>query len=68
MRLISKPTKRIMLSVRDLEVITRGRERGYVKGLNKIGECIFVKTGVGVLEARECVERSTGGLMLCRSW
>ena len=68
MRLISKPTKRVMLSARELDVIARGRERGYVKGLNKIGECIFVKTVVGVLEARECVERRTGGLILCRSW
>ena len=66
--LISKPTKRVMLSAQELDVIVRGRDRGYVRGLNKIGECIFVKTVIGVLEARECVERRTGGLILCRSW
>ncbi len=66
MGLVSKPTKRIWLNSQDIGKIARGSEAGYVKGLTKPGECLFVSTDRGILEARECVEKKLGGMMLCR--
>jgi ribosomal protein S8 len=36
--------------------------------LRQVGECIFVSTDKGIMEARECVERKIGGQVLCRVW
>jgi ribosomal protein S8 len=66
MQMVSKPTKRVWMDVEGLGKIVRGREAGYVKGLTKPGECLFVSTDKGVLESRECVERKIGGMLLCR--
>ncbi|KAH7400153.1 ribosomal protein S8 [Cadophora sp. MPI-SDFR-AT-0126] len=66
MSMVSKPTKRVWMDVEGLGRIVRGREAGFVKGLTKPGECLFVSTDKGVLEARECVERKIGGMLLCR--
>lgn len=66
MKLISKPTRRIWLTSEDLGKITRTRPSAYVKGLTHPGECMFVSTDRGILEARECVERKLGGQPLCR--
>lgn len=66
MRMVSKPTKRIWLNKEDIGRITRGREAGYVRGLSRPGECLFVTTDAGVMESRECVDRMIGGMMLCR--
>ena len=68
MKLISKPTRRIWLTSEELGKITRTREAGFVKGLTRPGECMFVTTDRGVLEARDCVERRLGGMVLCRVW
>ncbi|KAF2856656.1 40S ribosomal protein-like protein S8 [Plenodomus tracheiphilus IPT5] len=68
MKLISKPTRRIWLTSKDLGRITRTRDTNYVKGLTHPGECMFVTTDRGILEARECVERELGGMVLCRVW
>ena len=68
MKLISKPTRRIWLTSEDLGKITRTRESSYVKGLTHPGECMFVTTDRGILEARDCVERRLGGMVLCRVW
>ncbi|KAG4434529.1 hypothetical protein IFR05_009998 [Cadophora sp. M221] len=66
MSMVSKPTKRVWMDVDGLGKIIRGREAGFVKGLTRPGECLFVSTDKGVLEARECVERKVGGMLLCR--
>ncbi|CZT11391.1 hypothetical protein WAI453_004509 [Rhynchosporium graminicola] len=66
LEMVSKPTKRIWMDVEGLGRIVRGREAGFVKGITKPGECVFVSTDRGVLEARECVERKVGGMVLCR--
>ncbi len=66
MNMVSKPKKRIWLDVESLALIVRGRRAGYVDGLTRPGECLFVSTDRGVLEARECVERKVGGMILCR--
>ncbi|KAF2791117.1 40S ribosomal protein S8 [Melanomma pulvis-pyrius CBS 109.77] len=68
MKLISKPTRRIWLTSEDLGKITRTRESSYVKGLTHPGECMFMTTDRGILEARDCVERRIGGMALCRVW
>jgi ribosomal protein S8 len=68
MKLVSKPTRRIWLTSEDLGRITRTRESSYVKGLTHPGECMFVTTDRGILEARECVERRLGGMPLFRVW
>ncbi|CAL3970168.1 hypothetical protein PZA11_006448 [Diplocarpon coronariae] len=64
--MVSKPTKRVWMDVEGLGRVIRGREAGFVKGLTRPGECLFVSTDKGVLEARECVERRVGGMLLCR--
>jgi len=64
--LISKPTRRIWMGREDITKLVRGRKAGYVQGLTKPGECIFVSTDKGIYEARECVERTLGGQLLCR--
>lgn len=68
MKLISKPTRRIWLTSEDLAKITRTRESAFVKGLTHPGECMFLTTDRGILEARDCVERRIGGMALCRVW
>ncbi|KAF2089162.1 40S ribosomal protein-like protein S8 [Saccharata proteae CBS 121410] len=66
MKMVSKPTKRIWLNHHTLAVITRGREAGYVKGLTRPGECLFLTTDRGVMESREAVGKKLGGMVLCR--
>lgn len=66
MKMVSKPTKRVWMDVEGIGKLVRGREADYVKGLTRPGECLFVSTDRGVLEARECVERRVGGMLLCR--
>jgi ribosomal protein S8 len=66
MELISKPTRRIWLDVESLKKLVLGKDSGYVKGLTRPGECLFVSTDKGIFEARECVERKIGGQLLCR--
>lgn len=66
MRLVSKPTRRIWMSIRDIEGLVKGQRKGYINGLRGIGESMFVTTDRGIMEARECVERRIGGMLLCR--
>lgn len=67
MEMVSKPTRRMWLDVRELREIVLGRQARYVKGLTRPGECLFVSTDRGILEARECVERRIGGMVLCKA-
>jgi ribosomal protein S8 len=66
MEMVSKPTRRIWMDVEGLGKVVRGREANGVKGLTRPGESMFVSTDRGVMEARECVERRVGGMLLCR--
>lgn len=68
MRMLSKPTKRIWLSSEDFNRIVRGKDSNYIKGMTRVGECMFVSTDRGIMEARECAERKIGGMVLCRVW
>ncbi|KAE9366887.1 ribosomal protein S8 [Stipitochalara longipes BDJ] len=67
MSMVSKPTKRVWMDVEGLGKLIRGRDAGFVAGLRKPGECLFVSTDRGILESRECVERKVGGMLLCRA-
>lgn len=67
-RMLSKPTKRIWLNSAELGKIVRGGNAGEIRGMNQVGEVVAVSTDKGVMEARECVERRIGGMVLCRIW
>ncbi|QSZ32464.1 hypothetical protein DSL72_002038 [Monilinia vaccinii-corymbosi] len=66
MSVISKPTRRIWLDVDGLAKLVIGKNASIVEGLRNPGECIYVSTSSGIMEARECVERRVGGMLLCR--
>ena len=66
MSLVSKPTRRVWYNVPELETLVKGERVGYTKGLRGIGEAMYVSTDRGIMEVRECVERRTGGMLLCR--
>lgn len=66
-RMVSKPKARIWIDVDGLRDIVRGNSSHYIQGLRQPGECLFLSTDKGVMEARECVERKIGGLALCRA-
>lgn len=66
MELVSKPTRRIWMDVEGMKELVLGRQSGYVKGLTRTGETLYVSTDRGIMEARECVERKIGGQLLCR--
>jgi ribosomal protein S8 len=66
MMVVSKPKRRITLNLPGLRQVLRGRRSGDVEGLRSPGECLFINTDQGLLEARECIEKKTGGLVLCR--
>lgn len=54
------------MDVTGLKQLVLGKDTGYVKGLRRPGECIYVSTDRGILEARECVEQKVGGMLICR--
>lgn len=54
------------MDVEGMRKIMLGRQSGYVKGMTRPGECIYVSTDKGIMELRECVERKMGGQLLCR--
>lgn len=64
--LVSRPKRRINLDVPQLRRVVRGMHTEHVSGLRSPGECLFLTTDKGIMEARECVEKKVGGLVLCR--
>lgn len=62
---ITTAKRPVTLSVPELEAVVRGFKRGQVAGL-ELGECLFVSTDMGVLEAREAIAKHTAGLVLAR--
>ncbi|GAM38520.1 40S ribosomal protein [Talaromyces pinophilus] len=63
---VSKPTRRIIMDLPALRRVIRGSRSGTVDGLRSPGECLFLSTDHGILEARQCVEKKIGGVVLCR--
>ena len=68
-QIISKPSRLMTANTSELGRLTRGfpanLKGGVVPGLN-LGECLFVSTSRGVLEAREALARKVGGVLVCR--
>lgn len=62
----SKPRKRITLTSKEVAAVVRGKQRNFVKGLTRTGECLYLLTDKGVKEARQCEEERIGGMVLCR--
>lgn len=67
--MVSKPKRLMTVTIDELAKLTRGfpakLKGGVVQGLN-MGECMYLATDKGVLEAREALARKVGGLVLCR--
>ncbi|KAF6811778.1 hypothetical protein CMUS01_01206 [Colletotrichum musicola] len=68
LKIVTKPKRPIVVKIEDLELIVRGfpTKNGLVKGLT-LGECLYLATDRGVLEAREALSRKVGGMVLCRA-
>ncbi|PLN84573.1 40S ribosomal protein S8 [Aspergillus taichungensis] len=66
MTMVSKPTRRITIDVTGLRQVIRGEKYQTVEGLRSPGENLYLSTDRGIMEARECVEKQIGGLVLCR--
>ncbi|KAI9171881.1 Kynurenine 3-monooxygenase [Paramyrothecium foliicola] len=68
-RVISKPSRLVTVQTHELARIARGLPTkvrgGIIPGLN-LGECMFLSTPRGILEAREALSRKVGGLLICR--
>lgn len=64
--MVSKPTRRLTIDVPGLRRIVRGERSGYVEGLRSPGESLYISTDQGIKEARECLEKKLGGLVLVR--
>jgi ribosomal protein S8 len=63
-KMVSKPTRRIDATIQDIRKIVSGKKASMIDGLRSPGDCMFFKTPLGVLEARECLERMIGGRAL----
>ncbi|KAK7223899.1 hypothetical protein V2G26_011902 [Clonostachys chloroleuca] len=68
--MISTPKRIMTVGIDQLAKLTRGfsakLDGGVVRGLN-LGECMYVGTDKGVLEAREALARKVGGVLICRA-
>lgn len=62
---ISTPKRSVTMKLGALERVVRGLPARSFPGLT-LGESLFLTTDVGVLEAREAIERNRGGLLLAR--
>jgi ribosomal protein S8 len=67
---LSKPSRLLTCDEKALGRLSRGLsakiDGGVVQGLS-LGECIFVSTERGTMEAREALSRKLGGTLLCRT-
>ncbi|RAH64336.1 mitochondrial 37S ribosomal protein uS8m [Aspergillus aculeatinus CBS 121060] len=66
MKMISTPKRRVTAKLPDLRRVVRGHNTAYLEGLRSPGESLYISTDKGIMEARECVEKKSGGLVLCR--
>lgn len=63
---VSKPKRKISIDTAGLRNVLRGERSDYVAGLRSPGECLFLVTDRGLMEARECLEKNIGGVVLLR--
>ncbi|KAF9178810.1 hypothetical protein BGZ51_007456 [Haplosporangium sp. Z 767] len=66
MSAISKPSKKIIMKVDELQNLAAGNRSQFIKGLQP-GEIAILTTNYGVLELREALEKGAGGEVLCRA-
>ncbi|ATY59217.1 40S ribosomal protein S8 [Cordyceps militaris CM01] len=68
-RAMSTPSRRVTVRPEELARVVRGfptkLDAGVVQGLT-LGECLFLDTTEGVLEAREALAKKVGGTLMCR--
>lgn len=66
MHVISKPSRKVWMSVPELQAMVEGRKgREMIKGLVP-GEICFIGTDRGVMEIRDAIKRKIGGEVLVR--
>jgi small subunit ribosomal protein S8 len=65
MRAASSSKRLNTIDLPQLARVAHGLDANVAKSLN-LGELLFVTTDIGVLEAREAIQRRRGGLMLVR--
>ncbi|RAL11357.1 mitochondrial 37S ribosomal protein uS8m [Aspergillus homomorphus CBS 101889] len=66
MQMVSTPKKRVTINLKGLRKVCQGYDAPFVRGLRSPGESLYVSTDKGIMEARECVEKKSGGMVLCR--
>lgn len=66
---VHRPKRPITIKLPDLARVVRGfpSKDAHVKGL-RLGECLFLMTDKGMLEAREALEKGLGGMVVFRAW
>jgi len=65
MTAVSKPSKKVVMQVQELQNLAAGNRAQFIKGLQP-GEIAILTTNYGVLELREALEKGAGGEILCR--
>lgn len=66
MHVVSKPSRKIWMSVSELKLLVEGKKgREMIKGLVP-GEICFIGTDKGVMEIRDAIKRRIGGEVLIR--
>lgn len=63
---VSKPKRKINLTIPGIRAVHSGQRYGMVDGLRSPGELLFLLTNRGLMESRQCLERNVGGMVLCR--
>ncbi|KAF9201280.1 hypothetical protein BGZ49_008466 [Haplosporangium sp. Z 27] len=63
MSAVSKPSKKIVMKVQELQDLAAGNRAQFIKGLQP-GEIAILTTNYGVLELREALEKGAGGEVL----
>ncbi|OZJ05769.1 hypothetical protein BZG36_01309 [Bifiguratus adelaidae] len=65
MNCVSKPSKRITLTVHEMKDLTSGRRAKGVQPLQP-GEIAIMSTNQGLMEIHQALEKNVGGEILCR--
>ncbi|KAF9912227.1 hypothetical protein BX616_010376 [Lobosporangium transversale] len=66
MTAVSKPSKKVVMKVQELQNLAAGNRSQFIKGLQP-GEIAILTTNYGVLELRDALEKGAGGEVLCRA-
>lgn len=65
--LVSKPSRRVNLNAREIQLLVSGKPVGITKPV-QLGEVIFLKlSDESVVEIQEAAKKRVGGQLLCRA-